>query len=95
MSKRPASVRLRTKLDNGEYAMENAGSLFLANFDGAVEAGAYRLRLAFDTDKKDDNGYPVRDEVIALKTASGRKVDLRNAYLNVTVWETIPAKERK
>lgn len=85
--KKTASVRLRTKLDDGTYAVENAGAIVSSDY-----AGSYTYFFEFDTDAKDENGYTVRDRVVALKTASGRKIDITNGFLNITVWDEMDAK---
>ena len=87
MAKRTASVRLRTKLDDGSYSVENAGAIVSSDYPGS-----YTYFFEVDTDEKDENGYVIRDRIVAIKTASGRKIDITNSYLNVTVWDDMGAK---
>lgn len=89
MSKRSrvASVRLSKKLDDGTRVNENAGNIVSSEYQGS-----YTFFFEFDTDKKDENGYTVRDRVVALKTESGRKIDISEAYLNITAWEDMAGK---
>jgi hypothetical protein len=91
--RKTASVRLRTRVGEKEYTTENAGVIITSDY-----AGSYSLILEFDTDEKDEKGYPVREKVKGLVTESGRKVRLIDeagglvGFLNVTVWDEMEAK---
>jgi hypothetical protein len=95
MSKRKASVSLKTRVGDKEYTYENAGGVIASDYEGS-----YTIILSFDTDEKNEKGYPVQDRVLGLVTESGRKVRIIDdagkpcAFLNVTVWEDMAQKPR-
>jgi hypothetical protein len=54
--------------------------------------GNLGVSLTLPTGDTDENGYPVRDRVVAIKTAGGRKLDISEAFVNLIVYEDIDAR---
>lgn len=84
---RVAKLELSTKKDNKREKLE-LGGVFTGRFKGN-----YGVSLTLPTGETGEDGFPVRDKIIAVKTASGRKVNISEAFVNLIVYEELEARD--
>ena len=84
---RVAKLELSTKKDGKREKLE-LGGVFTGKFKGN-----YGVGLTLPTGETGEDGYPVRDRIIAVKTASGRKLDISEAFVNLIVYEEMEARD--
>jgi len=88
-SKRVAKLELKIPIP-GEKKKEKLefGGIFTSPYQGN-----YGVSLTLQTGEKDpETGYPVRDRVVAIKTESGRKLDISEVFCNLIVYEDMEAR---
>ena len=92
--KRVGGLKFRHKQDDGSYVTENAGVVLSTDW-----AGNYSCIIEVDTDKQDENGYPIRAKLAAAKfvTKDGEvvKLDLTNTFVNFIAWEDLAKRPPK
>lgn len=84
---RVAKLELSAKVD-GKREKTELGGIFTGRFKGN-----YGVSLTLPTGETDENGHPVRDRIVAVKTASGRKLDISEAFVNLIVYEEMEARD--
>ncbi len=89
---RVAKLELSSKKDGKREKLE-LGGVFTGKFQGN-----YGVALTLPLKDKDgntvmnDEGYPERDKIIAVKCASGRKLLIGDAFVNLIVYEALEAR---
>jgi hypothetical protein len=78
---------LKFKEADGSNRKEDFGALFDSPWEGN-----YGVSLTLRTGEEDENGYPVRERVVAIKTESGRAMDISEAFINFTAFEEMDAR---
>lgn len=85
--KRMGAISLKFKEADGTNRREDFGAMFDSPW-----VGNYGVSLTLRTGEEDDNGYPVREKVVAIKTESGRALDISEAFINFTCYDAMEAK---
>lgn len=93
---RQAKLELSIRKDGKREKIE-LGGVFTGKFEGNYgvaltlplldEAGNPVLETG-----KNGNEYPARDKIIAVKTESGRKLNISEAFVNLIVYEALAAR---
>ena len=90
-SKRPAKFEIVfVDPDTNETTRLEFGAVFRGRYEGN-----FNVALSLPTGEEDANGYPVRDRIVAVKTESGKKVSIAEAFVNLHVYEALEAKPRR
>jgi hypothetical protein len=80
---RVAKLELSIRKDGKREKIE-LGGVFTGKFQGN-----YGVSLTLPTGETGEDGYPVRDKIVAVKTASGRKLSIEEAFVNLIVYEAM------
>ena len=85
--KRVGVLNLKFKESDGTNRREDFGAMFDSPWPGN-----YGVSLSLNTGKDDANGYPIREKVVAIKTESGRALDVSEAFVNFVQFEEMEPK---
>jgi len=85
--KRVGAFNLKFKEADGTNRREDFGAMFDSPWQGN-----YGVSLTLRTGEEDENGYPVREKVVAIKTESGRALDISEAFINFNCYSDMDAK---
>jgi hypothetical protein len=91
--KRVGVFNLKFKQPDGTNKRVDFGAMFSTQWDGN-----YGCSLTLPTGEEDENGYPVRAKVVALKTApcpghpEGIKMEVDEAFVNYVQFEHMEPK---
>lgn len=85
--KRMAVLNLKFKQADGTNRREDFGAVFDSPWPGN-----YGVSLSLNTGKDNEAGYPEREKIVAIKTESGRALDISEAFVNMVVFEEMESK---
>jgi hypothetical protein len=78
---------LKFKEADGSNRKEDFGALFDSPWEGN-----YGVSLTLRTGEDNEEGYPIRERVVAIKTEGGRTLDISEAFINFSAFEAMAAR---
>lgn len=86
-SKRMGAFHLKFREADGGNRRVDMGALFDSQYPGS-----YGVSFTLPTEELNDEGYPLRERIVAVKTESGKTLDISEAFLNFTCYDAMEAR---
>ena len=85
--KRVGAFNLKFKNPDGSNRKEDFGAMFDSPWEGN-----YGVSWTLKTGEDDENGFPIRERITAIKTESGRTLDISEAFVNFSCYDPMAAR---